>query len=164
MFQFSAFAFVLQRMLYLQYNGFPHSEICGSNRICQYPQLIAAYHVLHRLSKPRHPPCALINLLTFLITLNWFLLLQSIPICQWTIFYGSITMATHQLLIYITLLYPSNQPVGQLLWRISESNRWPLACKASALASWANPPILIDTFPRNSDLKKNLSLITHLNY
>ena len=27
-----------------------------------------------------------------------------------------------------------------LLWRISESNRWPPACKAGALASWANPP------------------------
>ncbi len=25
-------------------------------------------------------------------------------------------------------------------WRISESNRWPPACKAGALASWANPP------------------------
>ena len=26
------------------------------------------------------------------------------------------------------------------LWRISESNRWPSACKADALANWANPP------------------------
>jgi hypothetical protein len=25
-------------------------------------------------------------------------------------------------------------------WRISDSNRWPPACKAGALASWANPP------------------------
>ena len=29
------------------------------------------------------------------------------------------------------------------LWRISESNRWPPACKAGALASWANSPKLI---------------------
>ena len=27
-----------------------------------------------------------------------------------------------------------------LKWRISDSNRWPPACKAGALASWANPP------------------------
>ena len=27
--------------------------------VCSSPQLIAAYHVLHRLSEPRHPPCAL---------------------------------------------------------------------------------------------------------
>ena len=43
----------------------PHSEIRGSIRICQSPRLIAAYHVLHRLPEPRHPPCAL-NLLYFL--------------------------------------------------------------------------------------------------
>ena len=42
--------------------GFPHSEICGSQDICSLPQLIAAYHVFHRLSVPRHPPCALVRL------------------------------------------------------------------------------------------------------
>ena len=36
-----------------------HSEIFGSKVICTYPKLIAAYHVLHRLREPRHPPCAL---------------------------------------------------------------------------------------------------------
>ena len=36
-----------------------HSEIRGSKVICTYPRLIAAYHVLHRLREPRHPPCAL---------------------------------------------------------------------------------------------------------
>ena len=36
-------------VLYLQYSGLSHSEILGLNRICQYPKLIAAYHVLHRL-------------------------------------------------------------------------------------------------------------------
>ena len=39
--------------------GFPHSDICGSKRICRSPQLFAAYHVFLRLSVPRHPPCAL---------------------------------------------------------------------------------------------------------
>ena len=39
--------------------GLPHSEIPGSMDICSYPRLFAAYHVLHRLSVPRHPPCAL---------------------------------------------------------------------------------------------------------
>ena len=27
--------------------------------MCSSPKLIAAYHVLHRLLEPRHPPCAL---------------------------------------------------------------------------------------------------------
>ena len=44
--------------------GFPHSDICGSMDICSSPQLFAAYHVLHRLLVPRHPPCAL-SCLTF---------------------------------------------------------------------------------------------------
>ena len=46
-------------MTVLQTAGLSHSEICGSQDICSYPQLIAAYHVLHRLQEPRHPPYAL---------------------------------------------------------------------------------------------------------
>ena len=42
--------------------GFPHSEIPGSKPVCGSPRLIAAYHVLHRLLLPRHPPCALSSL------------------------------------------------------------------------------------------------------
>ena len=41
---------------------FPHSEIPGSQPVCGSPRLIAAYHVLHRLSAPRHPPCTLSSL------------------------------------------------------------------------------------------------------
>src|ERR1700716_3794834 len=36
--------------------GFPHSEIRGPKLVRSSPRLIAAYHVLHRLSAPRHPP------------------------------------------------------------------------------------------------------------
>ena len=32
------------------------------------------------------------------------------------------------------------------MWRITDSNRWPPACKAGALASWANPPDWILSF------------------
>ena len=56
-------------ILYLQYRGFPHSEIIGSMVMCTSPKLIAAYHVLHRLSDPRHPPYALSN---FQILINYF--------------------------------------------------------------------------------------------
>ena len=42
--------------------GFPHSDIPGSKPVCGSPRLIAAYHVLHRLLVPRHPPCALSSL------------------------------------------------------------------------------------------------------
>ena len=69
--------------------GFPHSDICGSVSICLSPQLFAAYHVFHRLSVPRHPPCALVAF--FLIfffrphlacgRLSWFLGLFSRMSC-----------------------------------------------------------------------------------
>ena len=44
--------------------GFPHSDICGSKIICISPQLFAAYHVFLRLLVPRHPPCALLCLIS----------------------------------------------------------------------------------------------------
>ena len=52
--------------------GFPHSEICGSMAICALPQLIAAYHVLHRLLMPRHSPCALVRLTNVLVLQTCF--------------------------------------------------------------------------------------------
>ena len=44
--------------------GFPHSDIPGSQDMCSSPGLFAAYHVFHRLSVPRHPPCALFCLIS----------------------------------------------------------------------------------------------------
>ena len=46
-------------IVHLQCTGLPHSETSGFTVICTYPELIAAYHVLHRLWEPRHPPYAL---------------------------------------------------------------------------------------------------------
>ena len=45
---------------------FPHSEIPGSQLVCSSPRLNAAYHVLHRLLTPRHPPSALSSLISVL--------------------------------------------------------------------------------------------------
>ena len=59
MFQFPAFA-LPTAVCSLQLQGFPHSEISGSIPVCKSPELIAAYHVLLRFRKPRHPPFALI--------------------------------------------------------------------------------------------------------
>ena len=60
MFQFPAFASLhIVKIAALQTAGLSHSEISGSKVICTYPKLIAAYHVLHRLREPRHPPDAL---------------------------------------------------------------------------------------------------------
>ena len=50
--------------------GLPHSEISGSKPVCGSPELIAAYHVLHRRPAPRHPPYALSSLTTTFILLK----------------------------------------------------------------------------------------------
>ncbi len=59
MFQFPPLASMSTWISTLQVLGLSHSETRGSKVICTYPRLIAAYRVLHRLSEPRHPPCAL---------------------------------------------------------------------------------------------------------
>ena len=61
MFQFPGFASTsyLFRCRYPLKGGFPHSDIRGSKLVRSSPRLNAAYHVLHRLSTPRHPPNAL---------------------------------------------------------------------------------------------------------
>ena len=50
---------VLLKVTGLQPAGFPHSDTCGSIRVCRSPQIFAAYRVLPRHWKPRHPPFAL---------------------------------------------------------------------------------------------------------
>ena len=46
----------------LPHVGSPIRTSAGITDMCSLPQLFAAYHVLHRLPVPRHPPDALLNL------------------------------------------------------------------------------------------------------
>ena len=80
-------------------DGLSHSDICGSIRICQSPQLFAAYHVLLRLKEPRHSPYALNYFL--LLCLNFTVILV-FPICQRTL----------NLLIPGYVEYPGIEPVS----------------------------------------------------
>ena len=58
--------------------GCPIRKPADITLVCSSPQLIAAYHVLHRLSNPRHSPCALNCFKKFEIVVmlpplfNWF--------------------------------------------------------------------------------------------
>ena len=142
----------------LQPAELPHSEMSGSQVVCTYPNLIAAYHVLHRLLEPRHPPFALsfffyVKLFVVSTTTNpnllftlWtivFLLVNNYKIktlfkfLSWIIaFTLSIRQRSKSFRTGFNLkLHPR--------WRITDSNRWPPACKAGALASWANPPVTL---------------------
>ena len=64
MFQFPPFA-LTKSVTGLQPAGLPHSDITGSIPVCSSPVLFAAYHVLLRLQKPRHPPFALVTFSLF---------------------------------------------------------------------------------------------------
>ena len=46
------------------WRGFPIRKSSDQRSVDSSPRLIAASYVLHRLSMPRHPPCALRHLLT----------------------------------------------------------------------------------------------------
>lgn len=52
---------------------FSHSEISGSKLACSSPKLIAAGHVFLQSLAPRHPPCALYNLLLLALDHRFFI-------------------------------------------------------------------------------------------
>ena len=56
MFQFPGFAPKLGFGVGIAPDGFPHSDIRGSQGICPSPRLFAAYHVLLRLREPQASP------------------------------------------------------------------------------------------------------------
>ena len=85
--------------------GCPIRKSADITLVCSSPQLIAAYHVLHRLSEPRHPPCALSCFKKIRIQ-NCSCYLRQIkvtryynlfiPICQRTFFKLAITISNCQ--------------------------------------------------------------------
>ena len=62
------------RYLRITIGEFPHSDISGSKLTYSSPKHFVVCHVLLQLLVPRHPPCALTNLITicFLIWLRYF--------------------------------------------------------------------------------------------
>ena len=115
------------RWKYLEINlgGLPHSETPGSKVICTYPRIIAAYHVLHRLHVPRHPPYTLSSFTKVLfLKMTW--------------------------LHWITGLGDSIFPISKLsknkifiLWSWQGSNLRPPECKSGALPTELQPQMLI---------------------
>ena len=160
MFQFPGLALCVCRVTVLQTAGLSHSEILGSMVICTYPRLIAAYHVLHRLHEPRHPPCALSY---FLYDIHPFLSITALDgrnrsyfqlYWSWNSLLSIAALGNSlklnfksYFLQFVLCQYvkdllhlPFTICIGNATWRITDSNRWPPACKAGALANWANPP------------------------
>jgi hypothetical protein len=57
--------------------------------------------------------------------------------------FNNLTHRSYWSMVSTTFSLPLSAFQLSALWRISESNRWPPACKAGALASWANPPTFV---------------------
>ena len=116
MFQFITYASLLMHViLSLQLSGLSHSEIPGSKVICTLPGLIAAYHVLHRLREPRHPPVALLLLFFCLnYTSSFCSTLLVIRVKLSTIFY-----CRNLLRVQIV----NERASFDAVWRITDSNR-----------------------------------------
>ena len=119
-----------KQMSCLQHDGLSHSEIGGSTVICTYPPLIAAYHVLHRLNEPRHPPCALSYFrLTLLYPSTWDRGRRPYFSCVlWMSPTGGLYLAYDSLAAAQALQSCLCQYVKDLVpykgwWRISDSNR-----------------------------------------
>ena len=71
MFQFTGlllynYVFIIQ-YLRITIGEFPHSDISGSKHTYCSPKHFAVCRVLHQLLVPRHPPCALSNLITIFV-------------------------------------------------------------------------------------------------
>ncbi len=129
--------------------GFPHSEITGSKGASASPVLIAACHVLHRLSTPRHPSEALQRLIVSQknsrkdYPADW----KEMPAGPCLIFVRQCLLSNRsskpmrgRTNSSFTISMPSAETAGAILvrstsswWSQTESNRRHPACKAGAL-------------------------------
>ena len=113
----------------LQGGGLPHSDTCGSMAGCASPQLFAASRVLRRLLEPRHPPCALVHFHAPHTGGGGAGRLRGAAL------HTGRLASSRSVAVLCASVSKIVSPEDGRKWRISDSNRWPLACHASALAS-----------------------------
>ena len=125
MFQFPALASNLVGWLVFNQSGCPIRKSPDQRLFAptrSLSQLITSF-IASESQGIRHAP-----LLTFSLTDN-----------VWSIYTFSFNFTFFCYIMSKIVWEYSNQLESQE-WRITDSNRWPPACKAGALASWANPP------------------------
>lgn len=139
MFQFPTFApFTWCQAFYL--TGCP-IRISGDQRLFAPPpslsQLITSFIASESLGIHRLP------FLTFLPTtliFHYWLKMRRVDIFLSLLYFFTLLICQHVKDLFPTSGRLECLPSLRFLWRITDSNRWPSACKADALASWANPP------------------------
>ena len=125
MFQFPALASNLVGWLVFNLSGCPIRKSPDQRLFAptrSLSQLITSF-IASESQGIRHAP-----LLTFSLTDN-----------VWSIYTFSFNFTFFCYIMSKIVWEYSDLPESQE-WRITDSNRWPPACKAGALASWANPP------------------------
>ena len=121
--------------------GLPHSEILGLMRVCRYPRLIAAYHVLHRLPVPRHPPYTLCNLTENpWVARSIFSVEENRDVSSMKLSKNGSAAAPHRGTAKACARRHRAVESGKK-WRRPGSNRRPTACKTVALPAELRPPI-----------------------
>ena len=122
----------------------------GNLWIKGYLHLPRAYRSLSRPSSPPRAKASAMRpyLLSFKLTSSLLfmgvaVLLRRYQPIQWR---ACGLIYTFSSLLNFTFCFIMSKIVSlfQRSWRITDSNRWPSACKADALASWANPPRVIE--------------------
>ena len=122
----------------------------GNFWIKGYLHLPRAYRSLSRPSSPPRAkasamrPCLLSFKLTFkyqVSSIRYYPGILNIAVLKT---YGSIYTFSSLLNFTFCTSCQRSFLCFQRWWRITDSNRWPSACKADALASWANPPRVIE--------------------
>ena len=122
----------------------------GNLWIKGYLHLPRAYRSLSRPSSPPRAkasamrPCLLSFKLTFkyqVSSIRYYPGILNIAVLKT---YGSIYTFSSLLNFTFCTSCQRSFLCFQRWWRITDSNRWPSACKADALARWANPPRVIE--------------------
>ena len=94
--------------------GCPIRKPSDITLVCSSPKLIAAYHVLHRLSDPRHPPYALncfknLKIISNISGCPYYLLLNKCNLLVITTFYSQYVKE-----LYLSLIKYKVYPISQL--------------------------------------------------
>ena len=138
MFQFPAFASCLAWCR----NRLRRVSPFGHLRVISYLPITAAFRSLSRPSSPLratgipHAP-----LFAFLFSRSLLFYLRFWTLLVFLLEFFQFFHFRYFWQYLLDLLFPVCQcATFYFLWRITDSNRWPSACKADALASWANPP------------------------
>ena len=119
----------------------------GNPRIKDYLHLHAAYRSLSRPSSPLWAKASAMRpfLLSRLAVISFTTLSSNSKNNRsyFQLYFFGFAFLQFVLCQYVKDLFDAFHEIAfdfHQVWRITDSNRWPPACKAGALASWANPP------------------------